>query len=240
VDPRVHRASEVGDEPLLLARHFPTIVARDRLAGAGAARAAGASVIVMDDGFQNPSLAKDMALLVVDGRRGLGNGEVFPAGPLRAPWASQLACADAIVVVGESRTAIPMRASAKDTPLFSARLTPDAEAVAALRAQPVLAFAGIGDPEKFFRTLDEAGIQAPVRHGFPDHHRYQPAEANRLLAEAERHGLVLLTTEKDRVRLEGGGHLAALRARAQVLPVTLTIDDEVAFAALLRRRIRSA
>jgi len=222
VDPRRHGATDVGDEPLLLAREAPAIIARDRVAGARAAVAAGASVIVMDDGFQNPSLRKDAALLVIDGRRGIGNGRVLPAGPLRAPLAPQLARADAILVVGEASAAAAVVAAARGRGLkgFHGRLTPDPAAVAAIGARKVLAFAGIGDPEKFFATLAEAGIEAPVRRAFSDHHGYTPQEAAGIVADAARHGLVPLTTEKDFVRLSG-----ALADCTQVLPVTLELDE---------------
>src|SRR4029453_16121293 len=125
----------------------PTVVAHDRVEGAKAAHAAGASVIVMDDGFQNPSLAKDFSALVIDGRRGLGNSKVFPAGPLRAPLDAQLARADAVILVGamgEPASAAGAAVEARKRPLFQARLDPDREAVAALTGRPVLAFAGIG------------------------------------------------------------------------------------------------
>src|SRR5712675_2587110 len=146
-----HGAADVGDEPLLLARVAPTIVARDRAAGARAAEAAGAELIVMDDGFQNPALAKDLSLIVVDGRRGLGNGKVFPAGPLRAPLRPQIARAQALLVVGEPGPAAQPAidgARARGLPVFTGRLVPDPAVVAALAARPALAFAGIADPEK--------------------------------------------------------------------------------------------
>src|SRR5215510_13935647 len=161
VDPERDRAADVGDEPLLLAREAPTVVAHDRVAGARTAVAAGASVIVMDDGFQNPSLAKDFSVLVVDGRRGIGNARVIPAGPLRAPLAAQLARAHALVVVGT--TSVPVTeliaaTDARNRPLFRARLVPVRDTIAALAGKRVLAFAGIGDPEKLFATLREAGV----------------------------------------------------------------------------------
>jgi tetraacyldisaccharide 4'-kinase len=242
VDLAAHRAEDVGDEPLLLARAYPTIVARVRAAGAAAARAAGASVVVMDDGFQNPSLVKDAAILVVDGRRGIGNGRVCPAGPLRAPFDAQLAHAHAVLVVGNAGRAseVVSAAAAGAIPIFHGRLLPQREAVAALAGKRVLAFAGIADPDKFFRTLEDAGIEAPVRHGFPDHHRYTAAEASRLIAEADRQGFIPVTTEKDLVRLDGEAALAALRARVASLPVTLVLDEEERFGAFLRDRIMSS
>lgn len=240
VNPQCHHADDVGDEPLLLARAFPTIVARDRVAGARAAHATGASVIVMDDGFQNPSLIKDCAVLVIDAARGIGNELVFPAGPLRAPIEDQLARAQAILVIGAGRGAEGVMAAAEkqNIPIFTGRFEPDAEAVAALRDRPVLAFAGIGDPEKFFATLAAAGIDAQVRHGFPDHHAYTERDASRLLREAQR-GLVPATTEKDYVRLATGGVVRELRAVTRTLPITLVLDDEASFCALVLRRIRA-
>ncbi|MGA2124642.1 MAG: tetraacyldisaccharide 4'-kinase [Xanthobacteraceae bacterium] len=222
VDPRRHGATDVGDEPLLLARAAPAIVARDRVAGARAAVAAGATVIVMDDGFQNPSLRKDAVLLVIDGRRGIGNGRVLPAGPLRAPLAHQLARADAILVIGEAPAAAAVMAAARGLGLkvFHGRLTPDPAAVAAVGARKVLAFAGIGDPDKFFAMLAEAGIEAPIRRAFSDHHGYTPEEAAGIAADAARHGLLPLTTEKDFVRLSG-----TLADCTQVLPVAIEVDE---------------
>ena len=236
VDPDAHGAAEVGDEPLLLARIAPTIVARDRVAGAQAARTAGASVIVMDDGFQNPSLNKDLSLVVVDGRSGIGNGKVVPAGPLRAPLAAQLARASALLVIGEGSGADPVLAAAPGLAMFHGRLEPDAQALAALRPHKVLAFAGIGDPEKFFATLADAGIDVRVRQAFPDHHRYRRVEAAELIARAEREGLVLVTTEKDLVRLKGEDDLRALAGIARALPVRLAVTEAEAFRRLILSR----
>jgi tetraacyldisaccharide 4'-kinase len=239
VDPACHRAAEVGDEPLLLARVAPTIVARDRIAGARAALAAGASVIVMDDGFQNPALAKTLSVLVVDAGRGIGNGRVFPAGPLRAPLDAQLARAQALVVVGVTDDALPLAdaARARGIAVFSARLVPAPSFIAALGGVRVLAFAGIGDPDKFFATLVGAGIAVAATERFADHHRYTQSQARALIARAERENLVLVTTEKDLARMQGDAATAELAAAARALPVTLGLDDEAAFRALVLSRL---
>jgi len=231
VNPKIHRTADVGDEPLLLARLAPTIVARDRVAGAEAARFRGASVIVMDDGFQNPSLQKDLSILLVDCRRGIGNGWILPAGPLRAPLGAQLARAQALVAVGTGdRAAIVEQAAARRRlPIFHGRIEPDRQTLDALVGRRVLAFAGIADPGKFFATLDEAGIVIAARQEFADHHRYTAAEARDLLKRAEAENLLLLTTEKDHVRLGGGRDLDALAERAGALPVRLVIDEEESF-----------
>jgi tetraacyldisaccharide 4'-kinase len=242
VDPARHRADDVGDEPLLLVRIAPTIVARARVAGATMAVAAGAGVIVMDDGFQNPSLAKDFSILVVDGRRGIGNGRVLPAGPLRAPLSAQLARAHALVVIGTAAgdAGVTEAAAVREIPTFTAELAPDQSSIAALRRDRVLAFAGIGDPEKFFRTLTAAGIAVVATRSFPDHHRYTSAQAQALRADAERGGLTLVTTEKDLARLTGDQALADLAAQACVLPVALAFADEEKFRSLLLQRIAAA
>lgn len=239
VDPARHRAHDVGDEPLLLARTAPAIVARRRVEGASMAVAIGASVIVMDDGFQNPSLVKDFAVLVVDGRRALGNGRIIPAGPLRAPLAAQLARADALVVVGTSPRAagVAADARARNVALFHARLQPDAGVIATLAGARVLAFAGIGDPQKFFATLAEAGVAVAAARGFPDHHRFTRAQAQALCDEADRARLTLVTTEKDLARLTGDEEAAPLAAHAQALPVALVFDNAEGFRSRLLERI---
>ena len=228
---RAHSAAAVGDEPLLLARLAPTIVARDRLEGAKAARRGGATVIVMDDGFQNPALAKELAILLVDGRRGIGNGRIIPAGPLRAPLEPQIAHAQAIILVGSNAPprAVMQHASRHNVVLLHGRLEPDRDTLAALRGRKVLAFAGIGDPEKFFTTLTEGGVVIAKHTGFPDHHRYTAAEAQALIARADAGNLMLVTTEKDLARLSGDPRLTPLAARASALPVRLVIDEQEQF-----------
>ena len=240
VDPVRHHASDVGDEPLLLARVAPAIVAHDRVRGAGMAVEVGASIIVMDDGFQNPSLTKDISILVIDARRGVGNGRVFPAGPLRAPLGDQLARAHALVVVGTAEVGLDLahEFAALKIPIFQARLRPDVGAVARIADRRVLAFAGIGDPQKFFATLEDAGIAVAAVRSFPDHHRFTPSEARALCDQATRDNLILMTTEKDLVRLRGDATLAELAARAQALPVTLVIEE--GFKAFLNDRLAAA
>jgi tetraacyldisaccharide 4'-kinase len=230
-------ATQVGDEPLLLARAAPTVVAHDRVAGAELARAQGASVIILDDGLQNPSLTKDFTLAVVDARRGIGNGRVFPAGPLRAPLDAQIAQTDALLIVGEGNAAddVAARLRAQSRPVFHARLVADKTAIAALSGQNVMAFAGIGDPDKFFATARAAGIVVSRRRAFPDHHRYTPQDASELILRAEHSKLTLLTTEKDHARMDGDPRLAALAASVQTLPVTMVVQE----AGELRRLIKS-
>jgi tetraacyldisaccharide 4'-kinase len=227
VDPRNDLAGQVGDEALLLAHVAPTVVARDRVAGAAFARAQGASLIIMDDGLQNASLAKDFTLAVIDARRGVGNRCIFPAGPLRAPLAAQLTRADALLVVGEGHGAddVVMLARAHNLPVLHGRLAPDVSAVASLKGRRVLAFAGIGDPHKFFATAEAAGIAVAARRSFDDHYRYTAEDAGELIMDAEHSGLALLTTEKDRARMAGERLLDALFARAHALPVTMTVDE---------------
>jgi tetraacyldisaccharide 4'-kinase len=236
VEPGRHTAARVGDEPLLLARLAPTVVARDRVLGANFARARGASVVVMDDGFQNPSLTKHLSILVVDGTRGIGNARVFPAGPLRAPLPAQLARAHAILVIGEEGTATTSTGEAawgRKLPVFHGRLVPNPADIAAISGHRVLAFAGLGNPEKFFATLAAAGIEAPVRRSFPDHHLYTDSDAARLVAEAERAGLTLVTTEKDFVRLDADQVLSPLRERARVVRVGLVVGEPERFRAFV-------
>ena len=240
VDAETDGAVEVGDEALLLARSAPTIVARDRVAGAKAAVTAGATVVLMDDGLQNASLVKDFTIAVVDGRRGVGNARVFPAGPLRAPLAAQFARTDALLVVGEpgGAAAVEAAAKARHLPVLHATLAADAGAVTGLKGRRVLAFAGIGDPEKFFATVAGCGIEAPRRVAFADHHRFTPEEAAALVMQAEHEGLELLTTEKDRARMAGEPALAALSERAHVLPVTMTFAEEDEMRALVFGKLK--
>ncbi len=240
VDVHHDPAVRVGDEALLLARAAPTIVARDRVAGARLAKAEGASVIVMDDGLQNPSLRKDFTLAVADGTRGIGNARVFPAGPLRAPLQAQLARADALLVVGDAESARDVMASAEahGLPVLHGRLVPERGAVEALKGRKVLAFAGIGNPEKFFKGARETGIAVTQCRAFPDHHRFTAEEAARLEMDADSEGLSLLTTEKDRARMTGDPALHALATQVHVLPVTLELDEPEKLRKLVMERVR--
>jgi tetraacyldisaccharide 4'-kinase len=228
-DLQTHTAADVGDEALLLAHAAPTVVSRDRVAGARAAIANGASVIVMDDGLQNSSIVKDLSIAVMDGSRGVGNGKVFPAGPLRAPLAAQLKRTDAVLVVG----AVAVMVATNGRPVLQARIEPDPAAVAAMKPRKVLAFAGIGDPERFFTTARRAGIDVVASKTFDDHHRFSGEEAAGLIMQAEHDGLSLLTTEKDRARMTGNPLLAALASRAHTLPVTMVFEDEAKLRELL-------
>ena len=240
VDVHTAVAAEVGDEALLIARVTPTIVTRDRVAGAVFAHAQGAGLIIMDDGLQNSSLMKNFTLAVIDGRRGVGNGFIFPAGPLRAPLAAQLGQTDALLVVGEGVGAddVIAQARVRDLPVFHGRLAPDLSGLATLKGRKVLAFAGIGDPEKFFTTAVEAGIAVTERRVFGDHHHYTAEEAGELIMEAEHDGLALLTTEKDRARMAGERLLGALATRAHTLPVTMVVDEPDDLRQLVMSRLR--
>ncbi len=225
VDPKHHGAGEVGDEPLLLAAAAPTWVARDRVQGARAAIADGAQAIIMDDGFQNPSLAKDLSILVIDGGYGFGNGRVHPAGPLREPPADGLARADAIVILqtGEKKAPLPQFAD----PPFTARLIPARDALA-LRGERVVAFAGIGRPSRFFFTVQELGAQLVGQQAFADHHAYREDEIWALLEQAKERDAIAVTTAKDAVRLPPGA-----REMVTVIDVDLAFDQAEGISRLL-------
>lgn len=235
VDPARHGAAEVGDEALLLARSGLTVMSRDRPAGARLLCERGAEMIVMDDGFQNPSLGKDAALVVADAATGIGNGLNLPAGPLRAPLRVQLARTTALILIGEGEaTGQLVRLAARaGRRVLRARLEPVGGG--AWRRDPVLAYAGIGRPEKFFRTLEAEGAKFAGRLPFPDHHVFTEAEAAMLLARAETGSFRLVTTEKDYARLgRATGTLARLRDKTEVFAVRLVFEDEAAIRALIR------
>jgi tetraacyldisaccharide 4'-kinase len=235
-----HDASAIGDEAPLLAAVAPTIVARDRKAGAKFAEANGAEILVMDDGFQNPSLAKDFSLLVVDGTKGIGNGLVFPAGPLRAPLQPQLSLAQAMIVIGEGDAGEKSArlAAEQGLPVFHAELEADPSSVAELKGERVFAFAGIGAPEKFFRSLETAGAIVGATKSFGDHHRYTEAEAAGLLTQAKSGGLALVTTEKDLARMRSDDKLAALCEITKTLRVKLALADENGLFAIIRNALK--
>ncbi|MGE3304122.1 MAG: tetraacyldisaccharide 4'-kinase [Hyphomonadaceae bacterium] len=224
VDPARHTAAEVGDEPLLHAGDGPAWIARDRAAGAEAAIAAGAAAIVMDDGFQNPMLAKDLSILVFDAPAGLGNGRVFPAGPLREPLAAGLARADLVILMGSAET--PAWFAGFTGPIVHGVLT----ALERAPPGPLLAFAGIGRPEKFFASLADAGGDVMDGEAFPDHHRYTPGELHALERSALRRSARLITTEKDHVRLP-----RAWAGRVATFPVHAAFENEAPLRAALER-----
>jgi tetraacyldisaccharide 4'-kinase len=235
-DPARHGPRDVGDEPLLLARAAPAVVARDRPAGARLCAEAGASVIVMDDGLQNPSLHKDFSIAVVDGETGIGNGLCLPAGPLRAPLEAQWRHVDAVLLVGDgvAGEALAREAVARGKPVLRASLEPDPAVAARLSGARVLAFAGIGRPRKFFATLEVCGAAVVRTREFPDHHPYSAEELRALLDQAQSNGLLPVTTEKDLVRIAALGH--GLAGAITALPVTLAFADEETLRAELALR----
>ena len=226
VEPARHGAGAVGDEPLLLARVAPSWVSADRPAGVAAAADAGAELVVMDDGHQNPSLAKTFAIVVADGAYGFGNGRLLPAGPLREPVAAGLARADAAVVVGPDEAGIAATLPAGMRAL-AGRLSPPPGG-GAIAGGAVLAFAGIARPEKFFATLRALGCRIAGTKAFADHHRFREAEIAALLGDAERLGAVAVTTAKDAVRLP-----PRFRDAVKVLEIAFEWEDAAEAEALI-------
>lgn len=242
VDLSRQSAADVGDEALLLARAGRVMVSPDRVAGVRAISAlqAGGDVILMDDGLQNPGVAKDLTIAVVDGARAFGNGHVIPSGPLRAALDVQLAKTDVVVVNGgqEDRDRIAARiAPWFSGPILSAGPEPAGD-TSWLRGQRVLAFAGIGNPNRFFRMLERLGATLAGERRFADHHAFTDAEATQLTTDADKIGAMLVTTEKDFVRLGSTGAQADLRRAARTLPIALGLrgDD----GAVLMARITGA
>jgi tetraacyldisaccharide 4'-kinase len=242
VDPERHAAADVGDEPLMLAATLPVVVSRRRADGVPMTRSLGASVILMDDGFQSPAVTKDVSLIVIDGHRGLGNGQVFPAGPLRAPLPSQMARTDTLIIVGNgtSAEAIAAGIAGQGKPVLRAHLAPNEASVASLRGKRVLAFAGIGDPARFFDTLRASGVDVVRSSAFADHHAFSKSEIDSLIAEAGREALTLVTTEKDLARLWSGGGLPDWAKQIVPFAVTLGFDDPAALRKFVADRLFKA
>lgn len=224
VDPTKHSATQVGDEPLMLAHDGLVIVARDRAAGGQFALAHGMKALVLDDAHQNPTLVKDLSIVVVDGATGFGNGCLVPAGPLREPAANGLARADVVVVMG------PLSQDGGDDladytgPVLNAELVPEPISIAG----KVLGFCGIGAPEKFDATLRALGLDVVDMFPFPDHHPYSAKDLARLSAAAAANQATLVTTQKDFVRLP-----ADFGAQVRVIPVTATLSEPAALRAIL-------
>lgn len=225
VDADQDNARHVGDEPLLLARAAPVAVSADRAAGARALLVQGCNFLIMDDGFQSARIHIDYALIVVDARRGVGNGHVIPSGPLRAGLIEQMRHVDGVLKIGEGDGAnkVLRQAARAGRAFFEARLRPlPCEGVAGQRC---LAFAGIGDPAKFFATVAAVGGEVVMAKDFGDHHYYSEFDAQDLLSSADAQGLELVTTAKDAARLDHGGEaLAVLRRRAKVIEVEAVFD----------------
>lgn len=246
VDPEKHRARDVGDEPLLLAREAITVISRRRVGGARRLAEEGVDLIIMDDGFQSARLVFDYALLVVDSRRGLGNGYLVPSGPVRAPLAEQLRQSSALLVIGDGNAADALirQAARAGKPVYTAKLaTVDA---ADLEGAAVIAWAGLADNEKFFRTVEGTGAGLRATRSFPDHHHLSDDEAADILQHAQAHDYRIVTTAKDSVRLAGEhGQALELKNRSRVIEVAIGFDDprspdtiiDAALASARRRRL---
>ena len=221
VDHSLHDAKEAGDEALMLAESRDVLVARDRIAGAVTIAATGKyDVILMDDGLQHPYIAKDFSIGVFDGNVGIGNGWLLPAGPLRVGFKSGVKTIDAAIINGADDTNIAARLPPA-MPRYHGDLTADQSLIDSLNGHPVLAFAGIGRPNRFFTTLRNAGANLVHQLAFADHHLYSEVDLARLQEDASRLGATLMTTKKDWVRLPG-----EWRERISFLPVTLNLDHE--------------
>jgi len=241
VDLSAHDAAQVGDEALLLAKAGPTIVSRDRVTGAALAEKQAIDVLLMDDGFQNPDLAKDLRIVLVDAHTGVGNGLCIPAGPLRAPLKIQMLHADVLVTVGngDGAAGVLHQAGRKGLPILRARLQPGN--TDHLAYKPLFAFAGIGRPEKFFQTLSGLGLKLVKSRGYPDHHVFTGDDASDLLRKSEAEGLLLVTTEKDMARISttSGEIFRWLESKAETLPVTMTVSEPERLKDIIRQMLRA-
>lgn len=243
VDEGGHTAEQVGDEPLLLARHGETFVGPNRLTSVIAAAERGAHCAIFDDGFQNPSVTKNLSLIVVDAGSGIGNGFCHPSGPLRAPLGHQMAMADAVIVVGstsedESRPQPAVRLAARrGKPILSALM--ELELPEHVYDRPLLAYCGIGRPQKFFDGLEDAGLDVVHTVSYPDHHPFSTDEADMLIKEAQARNALLVTTEKDMARLSrSSGLLADLASVSTPIPAKLVFEDPAYIRTILEQAVR--
>lgn len=231
VDISKHSAANVGDEPLLLSRYCPCWVCTDRKSAIMMASAKGADIAIMDDGFQNPTVAKDLSLLVIDGYYGNGNGHLLPAGPLRQPFHLALRQADAVIFIGEDKQQLRHEIP-PETPIWFGHLKPTYPA--ALKShKEIIAFAGIGRPEKFCSMLENDGYVLKESIHFGDHQPYRPDDIEQLESLSRQHGgIPLVTTEKDAVRLPDD-----FRKKLFTVPVKLVLENESQFADWLMEKV---
>ena len=235
VDPAEHDADTCGDEPLMLADGRPVMVSRDRGAGARAIAAGGThDVIIMDDGMQNPTLRRTLTIGVFDGGSGIGNGWLMPAGPLRTPFANGLAELDMVVINGDDETGLTGRIG-DAAPVFAAMLRPEASVIESLADTPLLAFAGIGRPARFFASIEAIGGQIAKKLSFADHHPYSQQDLAQIQEDAQRYGAQMITTQKDWMRLP-----ADWRARVIMLPVSVEMPGDIAFLDAIEQRLAEA
>jgi tetraacyldisaccharide 4'-kinase len=220
VDTQHHSSEEVGDEPLLIAKHIPCWVAKRRKKAADAAIASGANLLIMDDGLQNPSLHKTLTLMVIDGGFGFGNGKVLPAGALREPLPYAIQKSDGFLIIGEDKTQC-VSSLPTSKPIFFASITPEADAYTYFKNKKVFAFAGIARPQKFYDTLEQLGAQIVGTKDFSDHQFFSLADLQNLQHEAARFGAELVTTEKDMVRIPASFHPIVT-----ALPIRLQCDKQ--------------
>jgi tetraacyldisaccharide 4'-kinase len=228
VDSLKHTADQVGDEPLLLAKQAQTIMAKDRAQGLTLIHKK-TDIIIMDDGYQNPGLKKDLNLLVIDGPRGFGNGFVFPAGPLREPLDMSLSRASLVVVLGKPTTSVEKTLGKMPSPIFYGQLK--IQPPKALK-NPLYAFAGIAFPEKFFDSLKGEKFILKKTKGFPDHYQYTKTDLTQIKKEAEKLGLDIVTTEKDYYRIPEN-------QRSGIIPIPVQIewDDEASLKTFLKKKL---
>lgn len=234
VDKNKHTVNSVGDEPLMLARIAPTYIAAQRDLAIQMAENNGANVVIMDDGLQNQSVEKNISLLVIDGKFGIGNGLILPAGPLREGLAHRITKCDAIILVGKDEKNIlkhPALNGKSTPPILRAHLVPSGNLPD--KNKPYIAFAGIGNPEKFFSTLFENGYNAVEKLSFPDHYNYSDSDLNVIIHKAEAKSASIITTEKDEVRLP-----LFAKKKVQVLPVRIAWEDENLIRNILERILK--
>lgn len=228
VNPNHHNAKDVGDEPLLLSKVAPVCINSNRYLAAEKARNNEADIIIMDDGYQNPSLHKDISFIVIDGGFGLGNFRPIPSGPLRENFSTGLKRADAVIIIGEDQHNI--QAKLGNLPIFHGDITP---LVPSTVPNKVIAFAGIGRPEKFYQSLQKIGFTLEATIDFPDHHFYTESELRALILQGEQSSARLFTTSKDMVKIP-----KHLQNNFEVLEINIQWHDEAALQEFIKNKLQ--